>query len=403
MVVRVARPHDVAAAGALTAEAYLADGLLDGEDAYTGELRDAARRAQEAVLLVAVAPTPAGGEAVVGSLTLAPYGSSYAEIAEPAELELRMLAVAPEVRGRGIAARLMRAALREALARGARRVVLSTLDAMATAQRLYARLGFVPQPDRDWGHENVRLHVFTWTPEAAPGAPVERATWPPLRTVVTQDGWRAGVSNGFTQRANSALPQRSTENLAAAVARVEAVYEGAGLPALIRVDSGGPEALGDLLLARGYEERSLTDVLVRPVGEPAAAVAGIHVSDEPDDAWLCAWLGVKAPLTDLALARAVLEGAPASYLTAVASGQVVGTVRVAVTEGWAALSCLAVDPHARRGGLGRALTDQALRVAAEHGAARAFLQVVDANPAAQTLYAGMGFRLADTYRYLAGR
>ena len=129
-VIRVARPDDVAAAGALTAEAYVADGLLEDDDEYATELRDARRRAAEAVLLVAVAGTEDGREAVVGSITVAPYGSSYAEIAEPGEVELRMLAVAPEARHHGLAAQLMRAAQREALARDARRLVLSTLDAM---------------------------------------------------------------------------------------------------------------------------------------------------------------------------------------------------------------------------------------------------------------------------------
>ena len=62
----------------------------------------------------------------------------------------------------------MRAALGYAVASGARRVVLSTLDSMVTAHRLYARLGFVAVPERDWGHEYVHLRVQTWT--AAGGA-----------------------------------------------------------------------------------------------------------------------------------------------------------------------------------------------------------------------------------------
>jgi ribosomal protein S18 acetylase RimI-like enzyme len=405
VVVRVARPDDVPAAGALTAEAYLADGLLEDGDDYTAELRDAARRAAEAVLLVATAPVPGGGEAVVGTLTVAPYGSSYAEVAEPGEVELRMLAVAPEARGQGVAAQLMRAALREVAAGDARRVVLSTLDAMAAARRLYDRLGFAREPERDWGHEEVRLRVYTWTPPEAPGALVEAATWPPVRTVVTQDGWRAGLSGGFTQRANSALPLGRPADLAAAVDRVEAVYDEAGLPPVFRLGSGAPAGLADLLATRGYVPRSPTDVLVRETGEaarnPGGHVSGAHVSDEPDDAWLRAWLGVKDGAAEVDLARAVLTGAPAQYLTAVADGVTVGTLRVAYAEEWAGLSCLAVAPAARRGGLGRALTRQGLALAARRGAARAFLQVVADNAAAHALYAQLGFRLADGYRYVA--
>ena len=111
----------VADAGALTAEAYLADRLVDADDSYADELRDAERRAREATLLVALLPPGEGDAAndrddddlvVVGTVTLAPYGTSYAEVAEPGELEIRMLAVAPEARRRGIAELLVSAALR---------------------------------------------------------------------------------------------------------------------------------------------------------------------------------------------------------------------------------------------------------------------------------------------------
>lgn len=412
VAIRVARPDDVVAVGALTAEAYVADGLLADDDDYAAELRDAQRRADEAVLLVATSPTPDGREATVGTITVAPYGSSYAEVAEPGEVELRMLAVAPEARHQGIAARLMRAAQREALTLGARRLVLSTQDAMAAAQRLYDRLGFVREPERDWGHEVVHLRVFTWTPPEAPGMLVEAATWPPLRAVVTEDGWRCGVSAGFTRRANSALPVGRPGDLGQAITRVEAVYADAGLAPTVRAGSGAPPGLVDALLGRGYTERARTDVMVRPVGDDTA-LAGtprtapawrghVHVADEPDDVWLRAFLGVKEGVERSEVARGILTGAPATYLTATADGEAVGTLRVAYAEQWAGLSCLAVAPDARRRGLGRALTHEGLAHAARHGAHRTFLQVEAANAVAAGLYAELGFVLADTYAYLVG-
>ncbi|HEY0119418.1 MAG TPA: GNAT family N-acetyltransferase [Cellulomonas sp.] len=414
-VVRVAQPDDVAAAGALTAESYVADGLLADDDDYAAELRDARRRAAEAVLLVAIARTTDGRDVVVGSITVAPYGSSYAEVAEPGEVELRMLAVAPEARKRGVAAQLMRAALREALADGARRVVLSTQDAMAAAQRLYDRLGFVREPERDWGHEVVHLRVYTWTPPEAPGVLVEVATWPPVRTVVTDDGWRVGVSGGFTRRANSALPLAHPGDLGVAVGRVESVYVEAGQPSIFRVGTGAPAGLADELVRRGYAERARTDVLVRTTQEPGDAYGGAHgagergdaharthVGDEPDEAWLRAYLGVKGDRAQTDLARRVLTGAPAHYLTAVLHGEPVGTLRVAYAEQWAGLSSLAVAPGVRRLGLGRALTRRGLALAREHGAHRVFLQVESQNTGAAALYAQLGFVLADGYGYFVG-
>lgn len=400
------RPDVLAAAGALTAEAYHADRLLDGDEDYEVELRDAERRSREAVLLVATT-----GDVVVGTLTLAPYGSSYAEVATPGEVELRMLAVAPEARRRGVAERLVVAALRETVARGTRRVVLSTLDSMRAAHRLYQRLGFVAAPERDWGHEGVALRVLTWAAPDAPGALVEAATWTPARTVPV-GGWRVGVSGGFTRRANSVLPLGRPDDLADAVDAAEAVLAEAGLPSVFRVCSGAPDGLEDLLDRRGYAPVADTDVLVRdlvalPPAERPAPVPHVRVgvADRPDEAWLDGWLAVKAAAhpVDRDLPRAVVTGSPALYLTAVstdsAGERVVGVIRAGLAEDWVGLSCLMVAPEARRRGLGRLLTEHALRAAVDRGVRRAFLQVEVGNGGAADLYAAAGFRPAERYRY----
>lgn len=411
-VVRRADPRDVDDAGALTAEAYVADGLLRDEGDYTAELRDAQRRAREAILLVAAVPRDPGGGAepdraddvVVGTVTLAPYGTSYAEVAEPGELEVRMLAVAPEARGRGVAEALMTHALRHAVAEGARRVVLSTSDDMQAAQRLYDRLGFVHDESRDWSHHRMCVRVCTWTPPDAPGAVVEAATWPPLRTTVTSDGWRVGESGGLTRRANSTLPLTRAADTGAAVDEVEAVYRAAGLPAIVRVGpaTGGP-ALHEALLARGYAAVSRADVLVRDVDGPSPHGLGgadVRVATHPDDAWLTAWLGVKSAGADMGTARAILDGSPGVYLTALDAGRPVGVIRAAFAEDWVGLSCLVVVPEARRRGLARTLTMRALNAARTRGARRAFLQVEPHNSAAARLYTGLGFAPADRYLYL---
>ena len=68
-----------------------------------------------------------------------------------------------------------------------------------------------------------------------------------------------------------------------------------------------------------------------------------------------------------------------------------GVIRVALADGWAALSCLVVAPDARRRGIGRTLTAAGLRLAREQGVTRAFLQVEQHNEAARALYDGLGF------------
>ncbi|UUU24837.1 GNAT family N-acetyltransferase [Streptomyces sp. DSM 40750] len=148
ITIRQISPDEYATLGEITAQAYLGDGLLDfGEsDQYLGELRDVAKRAAAADVLVAVADGRA-----LGGVTFVPAGGPMADIARAGEAEIRMLAVAPEARGRGAGEALVRACLERARAvEGCARVVLSTQRTMHAAHRIYERLGFTRTPERDW-------------------------------------------------------------------------------------------------------------------------------------------------------------------------------------------------------------------------------------------------------------
>ncbi|MFI8830382.1 GNAT family N-acetyltransferase [Streptomyces afghaniensis] len=148
ILIRRVKPTEYDALGEITAQAYLKDGLLDfGEsDWYLGELKDVAKRAAAADVLVAIQ-----GEQLLGGVTFVPVGGPMADIARPSEAEMRMLAVAHEARGRGAGEALVRACVDRARATdGCVRVVLSTQRTMHSAHRIYERLGFVRVPERDW-------------------------------------------------------------------------------------------------------------------------------------------------------------------------------------------------------------------------------------------------------------
>ncbi|MFB8758971.1 GNAT family N-acetyltransferase [Streptomyces nigra] len=148
IVIRPADPGEYGLLGEITARAYLQDGLLDfGEDdAYLGELKDVAKRAAAAQVLVAVEHG-----SVLGGVTFVPDGGPMADLAGPGEAEIRMLAVDHAARGRGAGEALVRACLERARATaGCVRVILSSQRAMHGAHRLYERLGFVRTPGRDW-------------------------------------------------------------------------------------------------------------------------------------------------------------------------------------------------------------------------------------------------------------
>lgn len=148
IVIRQAIPDEYDALGEITAQAYLRDGLLDfGEsDWYLGELRDVAKRAAAAEVLVAVR-----NDTLLGGVTFVPSPGPMADIARPGEAEIRMLAVSGAARGQGAGEALVRACIDRARAvQGCTAVVLSTQRTMHAAHRIYERLGFVRVPERDW-------------------------------------------------------------------------------------------------------------------------------------------------------------------------------------------------------------------------------------------------------------
>jgi len=157
--VRQVREDEVSAVGEMTVEAYRIQGpLQDDPDGggYAAEVRDAARRAQESEVLVAV-----DGASLLGTVTFATPGSPWSEIAGPDEAEFRMLAVTPAARSRGVGTLLVCACLARARELGCRQLVLSTAAWTPGAHRLYERLGFVRAAHRDWEpHPGIRLLVY---------------------------------------------------------------------------------------------------------------------------------------------------------------------------------------------------------------------------------------------------
>ncbi len=144
--IRVADSTEYAAIGALTEQVYVGEGHTEAGSDYVAELRDVAARAAETDVLVATDPL---GQ-LLGAVALALPGSAYAELGGPGEAEFRMLAVAPEARGRGVGRALVAACVARARAAGCARMVLSTQAEMAAAHRLYGTVGFRRAPERDW-------------------------------------------------------------------------------------------------------------------------------------------------------------------------------------------------------------------------------------------------------------
>jgi GNAT superfamily N-acetyltransferase len=160
LIVRPILLEEHAAAGELTVAAYLNPPAIDDAPrdfgVYLDELRDVSSRAREAVVLVALSKG-----ALIGSVTYVPAaGGRYAEFQDPGAAGIRMLAVAPAARGRGVGAALVIECLARARADGRQRVILHTTHWMHVAHRLYEELGFSRRAELDMDLPQIYLVAY---------------------------------------------------------------------------------------------------------------------------------------------------------------------------------------------------------------------------------------------------
>jgi ribosomal protein S18 acetylase RimI-like enzyme len=145
---RRARPDEYDEAGRVTALAYR-EFVRPGEtlwESYVEEIADVRSRAEIADVIVALEDGR-----IVGSATLELGDRIDADEDPPLapdEAHIRMLGVAPQARGRGVARALMQACFAAARDAGRARITLHTTQRMRVAQAMYEAMGFTRLEDR---------------------------------------------------------------------------------------------------------------------------------------------------------------------------------------------------------------------------------------------------------------
>ena len=149
--VRVAGPADRGAIEAVTLAAYLeyAEAIPAHWDSYRQNIVATLAAAPPGTQIVALE-----GDRMVGAVLLCPAGTAIeigGAAAPPLAFpEVRLLAVAPSARGRGIGEALMKECIERARSASAPALTLHTTDFMEAAMRLYGRLGFARAEDLDF-------------------------------------------------------------------------------------------------------------------------------------------------------------------------------------------------------------------------------------------------------------
>ena len=226
-------------------------------------------------------------------------------------------------------------------------------------------------------------------------------------------GWLLRAAEGFTGRANSALPLGDPGlPLDDALAEVTRWYRDRGLPPMIavplRLDGGSPcNQLDTHLSERSWVTRPgpafvmVAELDTLPAAGDLPAGAEFRVDAEPDDQRL-AMYHYRGQDRQPPVMRTVLMSAQAQAFASIrdrASGEVLAIGRLSIADGWAGIAAVEVASEHRRRGLGTALTAAICAEAASRGVRRVFLQVETGNAAAAALYERCGFRYSHRYHY----
>lgn len=153
LTIRSARAADRAAIEAVTLAAYAQYAAVLPAPLWAGYRQNIVTTLAAAEPTTLIVAEAAG--ALVGSVLLIPAGGTMAApgLAAPAPLgepELRLLAVAPAGRGRGVGRRLVEECIGRSRAAGARAITLHTTDMMEVAMALYGRMGFARAAELDF-------------------------------------------------------------------------------------------------------------------------------------------------------------------------------------------------------------------------------------------------------------
>ncbi len=146
LIVRDARPAELAEIGDLRVAAYEAGGFLSDASHYGETLRTLGHDGSGQILAAVDEST---GQ-ILGTVMLLLWPHAEHLVQGPDEAEIRALAVAPAARGRGAGRALLQAVIDRARAGGVRHLLLCTQTTMHAAQHLYTEAGFRRLPERDF-------------------------------------------------------------------------------------------------------------------------------------------------------------------------------------------------------------------------------------------------------------
>jgi len=224
-------------------------------------------------------------------------------------------------------------------------------------------------------------------------------TWPADQ--ITEMGkWRLRISDGFTMRANSALPTGTApygepgQAIDKAIDEVVKIYLEKKLTPTFTLPLPVYGELDKYLEELGWKVKVGAEYLVNEIPDNLdleIANFQIDIAKEPTIEWL-------EVQSDHKLEQ-IMRNYPARYAQIKFETKTIAVGRIATLGKWSLATRVYVNPEFRGKGVGTLLMRALMAAAKEDGATKVGLQVDIENGAGLALYKSMGFRFHHSYRY----
>ena len=224
-------------------------------------------------------------------------------------------------------------------------------------------------------------------------------TWPADQ--ITEMGkWRLRISDGFTMRANSALPTGAApygepgQAIDKAIDEVVKIYLEKKLTPTFTLPLPVYEELDKYLEELGWKVKVGAEYLVNEIPDNLDlenANFQIEIAKEPTIEWLEVQSDHKI--------EQIMRNYPARYAQIKFETKTIAVGRIATLGKWSLATRVYVNPEFRGKGVGTLLMRALMAAAKEDGATKVGLQVDIENGAGLALYKSMGFRFHHSYRY----
>jgi ribosomal protein S18 acetylase RimI-like enzyme len=226
----------------------------------------------------------------------------------------------------------------------------------------------------------------------------------PAPEVVSLNGWECRFAPASkSRRVNSLTPLEPVQGrFEQTLAVARRLCRERGVACTVRVTPAMEMSDVDLLQQQGFVQKDTTFVKILPLGGVAQADPAVVLTSPPHAAWfadyakLTAMSGAEQQVIDAMLSQVEGEMVLASLTV---EGEIVSLGRAVVRNGLMGLFQIATSPSARRQGYAHRLVQSLLHWGRQQGAMRAYLQVVDENIGARSLYRSFGFKTFYGYTY----